>query len=411
MMLVVFIHSFFVGLNGAIDTLVSQAYGDKEYYLWGWYLNRGRIVMIAIFIPQTIFLLYTKEMLIYFGQDEEVSEVAQFYINMMLPGMFAFAQYETVRRYLQAMGIFTFCMYIQGISLVAHVIICYILTYTFELGIVGVSVATWISNFVNLAIVTLYISFKEDVVPKESWHFINSDSFKGFGEYLKFGVPSALIIILEWWSYELLAMYAGMLSVEELAAHVMLFNLSIILFQVTEGTAFVVWNFVGNSIGEMKAKKTKIYVKAAVIVILAITVVIVILLITFRHQIAITFTEEENVDRLMEEVIPIFLLWVFWDYPQCVVWGAIRGMGYQIYGSVVSFISYWAINFPLAYLLWFTFDMRLQGIWLGLQFGSAFAFFAYSGVVWFTDIDKLVTQVNERINQDKIELTELKDPK
>lgn len=27
-----------VGINGAVDTLVSQAYGDKEYYLCGCYL-------------------------------------------------------------------------------------------------------------------------------------------------------------------------------------------------------------------------------------------------------------------------------------------------------------------------------------------------------------------------------------
>ena len=35
-----------MGLNGAIDTLVSQAFGDKEYYLWGCYLNRGRVIQL-----------------------------------------------------------------------------------------------------------------------------------------------------------------------------------------------------------------------------------------------------------------------------------------------------------------------------------------------------------------------------
>ena len=227
MMLALFILSFWVGLNGAIDTLVSQAYGDEEYYLWGSYLNRGRIIQTILFIPQAAFLLYTKEILVLFGQDEEVWDVAQFYIILMLPGMYAFAQYETIRRYLQAMGIFTFWMYIQGITVVFHIVLWYFLTYTFELGVIGISVASTITNFGNLLIVILYITYYDKTVPKESWHFFNKDSFKGYGEYFKFGIPSALIICLEWWSYELLTIYAGMLSVDELAAHVMLFNLSI----------------------------------------------------------------------------------------------------------------------------------------------------------------------------------------
>ena len=32
-------------------------------------------------------------------------------------------------------------------------------------------------------------------------------------------------------------------------------------------------------------------------------------------------------------------------------------------------------------------------IWLGLGFGSAFAFFAYSAVVWMTDLDQLIIRV------------------
>jgi Na+-driven multidrug efflux pump len=49
--------SVFIGLNGAVLTLVSQAYGSGNYHKCGVFLNRGRVVSILAFIPITIILL------------------------------------------------------------------------------------------------------------------------------------------------------------------------------------------------------------------------------------------------------------------------------------------------------------------------------------------------------------------
>lgn len=55
------------GLNGAIDTLVSQAFGNKNYTLCGDYLNRGRILLVIFFIPGGIALFFTKQIFLTFG--------------------------------------------------------------------------------------------------------------------------------------------------------------------------------------------------------------------------------------------------------------------------------------------------------------------------------------------------------
>ena len=39
------------GLSGALDTLISQAYGAKNYQLCGVYLNKARFVTTIAFIP------------------------------------------------------------------------------------------------------------------------------------------------------------------------------------------------------------------------------------------------------------------------------------------------------------------------------------------------------------------------
>jgi multidrug resistance protein, MATE family len=49
--------SIIIGLNGALETLVSQAYGAGNLGLCGIYLNRGRFVLICTFVPVFLILL------------------------------------------------------------------------------------------------------------------------------------------------------------------------------------------------------------------------------------------------------------------------------------------------------------------------------------------------------------------
>ena len=45
------------GLNGALETLVSQAFGSGNIHLCGIYLNRARIINTMAFIPLMIVLI------------------------------------------------------------------------------------------------------------------------------------------------------------------------------------------------------------------------------------------------------------------------------------------------------------------------------------------------------------------
>lgn len=83
----VFGFSLIVGLNGALETLVSQAYGAKNLHLCGIYLNRGRFVILAMFIPSVAILMQTEKIFVMTGQDPEVSRLAGEYVIAYLPGL------------------------------------------------------------------------------------------------------------------------------------------------------------------------------------------------------------------------------------------------------------------------------------------------------------------------------------
>lgn len=44
------------GMNGALETFVSQSFGQGNLELCGVYLNRGRVVMTMFFLPVAIIM-------------------------------------------------------------------------------------------------------------------------------------------------------------------------------------------------------------------------------------------------------------------------------------------------------------------------------------------------------------------
>ena len=40
----------------------------------------------------------------------------------------------------------------------------------------------------------------------------------GIGEYLSLGIPSAIMLMLEWWAYELMTVIGGYIGVNEQAS-------------------------------------------------------------------------------------------------------------------------------------------------------------------------------------------------
>jgi MATE family multidrug resistance protein len=96
--------SFFIGLNGALETLCSQACGNGELKLCGIYLNRGRFVLFVVMIPIVITLSYAEVILVGIGQNPVTAAYAQEYIFAYLPGLFIMGLFDGHRRFLSSLG-------------------------------------------------------------------------------------------------------------------------------------------------------------------------------------------------------------------------------------------------------------------------------------------------------------------
>jgi len=96
--------AFAIGLNSALQTLVSQACGAKDLDLCSVYLHRSRLVLVVYFVPSALVLLNASAILKAIGQPESSSDKAQEFINIMLPSYLLTTINDGTRKFLNSLG-------------------------------------------------------------------------------------------------------------------------------------------------------------------------------------------------------------------------------------------------------------------------------------------------------------------
>ena len=81
--------TMYMGLNGAQETLTTQAFGYGNLHLCSIYLNRGFFINLVFYIPLAFGpAFFSESIFLSLGQDPQVSKLAQTYIQYSMPGLF-----------------------------------------------------------------------------------------------------------------------------------------------------------------------------------------------------------------------------------------------------------------------------------------------------------------------------------
>lgn len=222
--------SLFMGMACALDTLCGQSYGAKQYHMLGIYMQRAMVILMVVSIPVALIWLNTGLILKAVGQDPGISEEAGAYARFMLPSLFAYALLQCLVRFLQTQNIVFPMMVSSGIATLLHVLICWLLVFKSGLGTKGAALANSISYWNNVILLGLYVKFSSSCA--KTWTGFSREAIHGILPFIKLAIPSAVMVCLEMWSFELIVLLSGLLPHPELETSV----LSICL-----NTAAVVW--------------------------------------------------------------------------------------------------------------------------------------------------------------------------
>ena len=87
----------------------------------------------------------------------------------------------------------------------------------------------------------------------ETYHFWpTSESLGKVKIYLEVGIPGTLMICFEWWCFEILTIFSGLMTVESLSAEIIIVNLIGLVFMIPLGISYAASALTGNKLGQGK---------------------------------------------------------------------------------------------------------------------------------------------------------------
>lgn len=222
------------GLASALETLCGQANGAKQYEKLGVHTYTGIVSLFLVCIPLSLLWTYIGDILSLIGQDAMVAQEAGKFATWLIPALFGYATLQPLVRFFQAQSLILPLVMSSVSSLCIHIVLCWSLVFKFGLGSLGAAIAIGVSYWLNVTVLGLYMTFSSSC--SKSRATISMSLFEGMGEFFRFGIPSASMICLEWWSFEFLVLLSGILPNPKLEASVLSVCLSTqsSLYQIPE---------------------------------------------------------------------------------------------------------------------------------------------------------------------------------
>ena len=201
----------------------------------------------------------------------------------------------------------------------------YVFVIQLKWGIIGASVGTIITYFMNSLLVTVYCMLQKDL--KESFFFPTKECFEDLWDYMRIGLPSSAMISLEWWSFEIQAILASYISVVAVGSMVIMINALTVLTMIPFGSQIAGAVFVGKSMGEGSAKRAKIYTKLIVVYTFLVLAVCSVFLWIFRENVSRVFTDQADLLALTSDNFKLIAVFLVVHGIGMSIGGALRGMG------------------------------------------------------------------------------------
>ncbi|XP_061374562.1 protein DETOXIFICATION 16-like [Gastrolobium bilobum] len=358
--------SLLLGMASALDTLCGQSYGAKQHRMLGIHMQRAMLVLMIVSIPLAIIWANTRSILIFLGQDPEISAVAGTYAQLMVPCLFAYGLLQCINRFLQTQNIVFPMMFSSAVTTLLHLLICWVMVFKSGLGNKGAAIANSISYWVNVLILTLYVMFSPSCA--KTWTGFSKEALLNIPSFMKLAIPSAVMVCLEMWSFEMMVLLSGLLPNPKLETSVLsiCLNTASTVWMIPFGLSGAVSIRVSNELGAGHPWTARLAVWIVLVMAIIEGTLVGIVMILIRNIWGYAYSNELEVVEYVAIMTPILAASNFLDGLQCVLSGTARGCGWQKIGAYINLGSYYLVGIPSAIILAFVLHVGGKGLWLGI---------------------------------------------
>ena len=371
-----------IGFSTAITPLIAEADGEKNFEKGKSSFKHGLFLCTILGIAVYLFVLLMKPLMYYMKQPVEVVELAIPYLNFVAISLVPLVVFQAFKQFSDGLSMTRYPMYATLLANVLNVFFNYVFIFGKlgfpEFGIVGAAYGTLISRVIMVLFLWWLLKSKD-----KSKNYLKDIKIFALDKLMlkkliNLGAPSAMQMFFEVAIFTAAIWLSGLLGKNPQAANQIAINLASMTFMVAMGLSVASMIRVGNQKGlknytELRRIAFSIFLMATIF-----GIIFCIMFFALHNHLPKLYLDFDDMKNLTDntEVVSIaskllFLAAIFQisDSLQVVILGALRGLQDVRIPTVITFIAYWLIGFPISWFLGKEDAYGSFGIWLGLLAG------------------------------------------
>lgn len=361
---------FGIGLLLGLDTLVSQAYGRRDYDACHGWLAQGVYLALIITPPLILLTAVASYDFTRFGVIPEVAVLSSGYLGIMNWGTLPLLLYGGTRRYLQGVGQVRVITLTYVLANLLNWFGNWVLIYGKfgfpALGVNGSAISTCISR-VAMAVAMLGFAWRyERTRGHPLFAHWAGPHLEQIRKLVRIGAPAAGQILLEVGAWNLSTFAAGYLTPVALATHTIALNYASITYMVPLGIGAAAAVSVGHAIGAGDPARARRAGWMALAMGAGFMMCAGVLFLVAPGPLIKLYTHDTRVLALGPSLLWIAAAFQIFDGIQTVSTGALRGLGETRVPMLANLVGYWVMGLPLGFILCFVLKWGVYGMWIGL---------------------------------------------
>jgi len=375
-----------IGFSTAITPLVAEADTANNFANGKSAFKHGLFLCTVLGISLFLVVFFAKPLMYLMKQPIEVVELAIPYLDLVAFSLIPLIVFQAFKQFSDGLSMTKYPMYATLIGNVINVILNYLFIFGKfgfpEYGIVGAAYGTVVSRFAMVAFIWWILTKKE-----KSKAYVTQIKFFVLDKLMirklfNLGTPSAMQMFFEVGIFTAAVWLSGVLGKNPQAANQIALNLSSMTFMVATGLSVAAMVRVGNQKGlqnysELRRIAFSIFLLGTLLACLfallffALHDVLPKLYVDFDD--AKNFVDNTEVVNIASTLLIAAAIFQISDSIQVVFLGALRGLQDVKIPTIITFISYWVVGFPISYYFGKADAYSSFGIWSGLLAGLTVA--------------------------------------
>ena len=371
-----------IGFSTAITPLIAEADASNNFKQAKSAYKHGLFLCTTLGILLFLLVFFSKPLMYLMQQPEEVVVLAIPYLNLVAFSLIPLVIFEAIKQFTDGMSMTKYPMYATLIANIINVVLNYLLIFGKfgfpEMGMVGAAYGTLVSRIIMVIYLWTLLRYKErsrKIVRNIKLFTLDSSMIK---KIVNIGSLSAMQMFFEVAIFTSAIWLSGLLGKNSQAANQIALNLSSMTFMVAMGLSVASMIRVGNQKGLQNYKELRRIAFSIFLLGILLAVFFALLFFIFHKSLPNVYVDLNDTTNYKDnmEVLSIasnlLLAAAFFqisDSIQVVVLGALRGLQDVKIPTILTFISYWVVGFPVSYFLGTEEMYGSFGIWLGLLAG------------------------------------------